>query len=184
MRHAAVLLAFVLLVGWPPATAGKGSEGDLVEFSKDHARGEPGADKALVYVLRPSGMGAAVKSWFFCDDEVLGVNRGSSYFFAQVDPGTHVFWSKSENVDAVELEVGAGKTYYIQQQVRMGALKARTKLEILDEDEGEQRLAKCGKFGVLTAAGRERGAEIARESEDRTKEALERRAEKEEEEGD
>jgi hypothetical protein len=70
------------------------------------------------------------------DDEILGINKGESYFFAYVAPGKHVFWSKSENVDALELTVEAGKTYYIQQHVRMGGFRARTKLEVLDEAEG------------------------------------------------
>jgi len=160
------------------AAAGKDESDDegYVEFSKDHPSGEVRADQALVYVVRPTSMGFAIKSWFLCDDQVLGVNKGSSYFFAHVAPGTHVFWSKSENVDALELEVEAGKTYYLQQHVRVGGWKARTQLELLDEAEGQQRLAKCTKHGALTDSGRSRGAEIAREHKDRAAEDLARRA--------
>jgi hypothetical protein len=154
----------------------------MVRFTKDHPVGEVDPGKALVYVVRPTSAAFGVKSWFLCDDEVLGVNRGSSYFFASVDPGTHVFWSKSENVDALELEVEAGMTYYIQQRVRMGGFKARTKLDVLDTAEGEKALAKCAKHGTLTAKGREQGMKIAREYKDRTAEDLERRAKKEEKE--
>ena len=157
----------------------KKDEEGFVEFTKDHPLGEARPDKALVYVVRPTSAAFRIKSWFLYDDQVLGVNRGSSYFFAHVDPGKHVFWSKSENVDAVELEVQAGKTYYLQQHVRMGGLKARTKLEVLDEATGQERLAKCSKHGVLTETGKARGAEIAAEYEDRTAEDLERRAKKE-----
>ena len=152
-----------------------------VEFRKEHPLGEVSPDKALVYVVRPTSMGFAIKSWFLCDDRALGVNRGSSYFFAHVDPGKHVFWSKSENVDALELELEAGKTYYIQQHVRVGGLKARTKLELLDEATGKEKLASCSKHGVLTESGKARGAEIASEYKDRTAEDLARRAKKEQE---
>lgn len=178
-----VCVALALLLLSTVAIAGKKDEDAVdeegyVEFSKERALGEVDPDKALIYVLRPTSMGFAIKSWFLCDDEVLGVNRGSSYFFAYVEPGKHVFWSKSENVDALELEVEAGKTYYIQQRVRMGGLKARTKLEVLDEAEGEKRLAKCAKHGVLTENGRNRGTEIAAEFKDRTEKDLERREKK------
>jgi len=174
-------VAVVLYLGSPTGAAGKSEasaddDEGFGQFSKDHPLGEVLNDKALVYVVRPTSMGFAIKSWFLCDDDALGVNKGSSYFFAHVDPGKHVFWSKSENVDALEVE--AGKTYYIQQQVRAGGLKARTKLAVLDDATGQERLAKCAKHGVMTESGRRRGAEIAREFKDRTAEDLARREKK------
>ena len=180
-------LALVVLASVPLAFAAKEAdtekdEENFVDFSKEHPVGEPKADKALIYVVRPTSVGFAVKSWFFSDDRALGVNKGSSYFFADVDPGKRVFWSKSENVDAVELEVEAGKTYYLQQHVKVGGFKARTKLEVLDETAGKERLAKCTKHGVLTDKGHARGAELAAEYKDHTAEDLARR-EKESEEG-
>ena len=173
-------LTLVVIATAPIALAAKdgGEEKDeenFVQFSKEHPLGEPKPDKALIYVVRPTSAGFAVKSWFFSDDQALGVNRGSSYFFADVEPGKHVFWSKSENVDAVELEVEAGKTYYLQQHVKIGGLKARTKLEVLDETAGQERLAKCTKHGELTEAGRARGAELAAEYKDNTAKDLARR---------
>jgi hypothetical protein len=157
----------------------KKKDKNYVDFTQDLTRGEVLPDKALVYVVRPARLGFAIKSWFLCDDQVLGVNKGESYFFAYVEPGTHVLWSKSENVDALELELEAGETYYIQQKVQMGGLKARTKLEVLDEAEGERLLGKCSKHSTLTEAGRERGMEIAQEYRDRTEDDLERRATRE-----
>ncbi len=156
--------------------------GKYVDFTKDHPLGEIKPDKALIYALRPTSVGAAIKSFFLCDDEVLGINRGNSYFFAYVEPGKHVFWSKSENVDAVELDVEAGKIYYIQQHVRMGGFRARTKLEILDAAEGEETLAKCKKYGVITDKGIEKGQKIARKHKEATQEDLDRRAREAEEE--
>jgi hypothetical protein len=182
-------LALVAFAASPAAHAGKTAEEDkdeenLVQFSQEHPLGEAKPDQALIYVVRPTSVGFAVKSWFFSDDQALGVNRGSSYFFAHVAPGKRVFWSKSENVDAVELEVEAGKTYYIQQHVKIGGFKARTKLEVLDETAGPERLAKCTKYGVLTDKGRARGAELAAEYQDHTAEDLARRERKAEAQGE
>ncbi len=154
-------------------------DGSYVQFSKEHPLGEVPSDRALVYVVRPTSMGFAIKSFFLCDDEILGINKGSSYFFAHVEPGKHVFWSKSENVDALELEVEAGKTYYIQQHVRMGGFRARTKIEVLDEAAGRKALEKCDRHSEMTPKGIEKGKEIAREHREATRKDLERRAKEE-----
>ncbi len=177
---ALIALSLALGLRGGPAFAGsknadKDDEG-YVNFSKDHPLGESKPDKALIYVVRPTSVGFAIKSFFLCDDDILGINRGSSYFFAYLDPGKHVFWSKSENVDALELQVEAGHTYYIQQHVRMGGFRARTKLEVLNETDGTKALADCSKHGTMTDTGREKGKEIARDYKKNTQEDLDRRA--------
>ncbi|HEX6851977.1 MAG TPA: DUF2846 domain-containing protein [Candidatus Polarisedimenticolaceae bacterium] len=182
-RARTTLLALLLLLA--PAGALAADEKDeapddegYVVFTKDHPLGVAEDGKALVYVLRPTSVGYAIKSFFIVDDTPAGINRGSSYFFTQVDPGKHVFWSKSENVDALELEVEAGKTYYIQQHVQIGGFRARTKLEVLDEEAGKAALAKCKKHGTMTARGRAKADEIVAEHKKDTQEDLDRRAEK------
>lgn len=152
-------------------------EGDYVTFTEAGPRGEAPADRALIYVVRPTSIGFAIKSFFFVDQEILGINRGSSYFFALVEPGRRVFWSKSENVDALEVMVEAGRTYFIQQHVRMGGFRARTKLELLDDTSGAEALGKCSKHGTLTERGRAKGAELARDHRKDADEDLARRAE-------
>jgi hypothetical protein len=168
---AALMLILTAVAGGSAAWAA-----DYVEFTKEHPLADAQADKALIYVVRPTSLGAAIKSFFFSDKEILGINRGNSYFFAPVAPGRHVFWSKSENVDALELDVQAGGTYYIQQHVQMGGFRARTRLEVLDEARGKEALAKCKKHGTLTDEGREKGAELVRDHLQDTREDLDRRA--------
>jgi hypothetical protein len=153
---------------------------DLVRFEKEHPLGEVPGEGALLYVLRPTSAAFAIKSWFFRDQEVLGVNKGSSYFFVTLAPGKHVLWSKSENVDALELEAQSGKTYYVQQHVRIGGLKARTNIELLDDAEGAERLAKCDKHGTLTDSGLARGKELAAEHWEDAQRSLAKQAEKQE----
>jgi len=166
-----------------PATAKKqrddDADGKMIEFSKDDARGELLPDKALVYVMRPASIGVLVKTWAFIDDEVLGANKASSYFFVHVDPGKRTFWSKMENVDAVGLELEPGKAYFLQQHLRMGWTKARTKIEVLDEGKGEKVLARCKKRATLTEVGQTRGAELVVESRDELRADLARDAERE-----
>jgi hypothetical protein len=162
-------------------TWAKTDKENLVEFKKEQVEGEASPDKALIYVMRPANVGFAIKSWFFADDEVLGVNKGNSYFFAHVNPGKHVFWSKSENVDALEMEVKGGEIYYFQQHVQMGWGKARTKIEVVDGEEGRRILAKCPKHSLMTETGRARGQELAAKYREATLKDLERRAREQEE---
>jgi len=181
-----VAIAVLLALPWGAIQAKEKDEGKekeeggaYVVFEEERPMGEVAPDKALVYIVRPAFVGFAIKSFFFCDDEPLGINKGQSYFFAHVPPGKHVFWSKSENVDALELAVEAGKTYYIQQHVQMGGFRARTKLEVLDEAKGKTVLDKCEKRAVMTARGVEKAKEIALEHKKDTQEDLDRRAAKE-----
>lgn len=106
-----------------------------------HPTAEPTADKAIIYVLQPVLMGNKIQTKLAVDGVWKGVNRGDNYFFFTLDPGEHYFCSKSENDSLLTLKVEAGKTYYLQQHVRMGVMKARNKLDTMTEAEGEKKLA-------------------------------------------
>lgn len=75
--------------------------------------GDIQSGKAPIYVVRPALVGTVTKTYFVCDDSFKGINKGRSYFFFHVKPGTHVFWSKADNVDALELNVKACKISYL-----------------------------------------------------------------------
>lgn len=105
-----------------------------------HPTPEPTADQALVYIVRPTGYGGGIQSKVAVDGVWRGVNKGKNYFFFTLEPGEHFFCSKSENRSVMALTVEAGKTYYIQQKIRMGFNKARNRLEVIDEAEGKKAL--------------------------------------------
>jgi len=149
-----------------------------VELSKDRSMAEVNPEKALIYVVRPAFVGTAVKSYFICGDDFKGINKGKSYFYFYIEPGKHVFWSKAENVDALELDVKAGQTYYIKQAVQVGALKTRIKLVVLSESEGKMALKKCKRHSTPTEKGIQKGKEIAIKYKENTKEDLARREKK------
>jgi uncharacterized protein DUF2846 len=110
---------------------------------KQHPAPDPPSDKAAVYVIRPTMMGNKVQSKLAVDGEWKGVNRGDNYFYFNLDPGEHYFCSKAENSSVLSLKVEAGKTYYLQQKIQMGFMKARNKLVALNDEEGKKGLAKC-----------------------------------------
>src|SRR5580765_3383731 len=76
------------------------------------------------------------------DGHWVGVNRGNNYFYFTLDPGMHYFCSQAENHSVLALQVEAGKTYYLQQKITMGLMKARNKLVTVDEAKGKEDVAK------------------------------------------
>lgn len=40
------------------------------------------------------------------------------------------------------LKVEAGKTYYLQQEIRMGVMKAQNELTVMEEDKAKEKLEK------------------------------------------
>ncbi|HKW89558.1 MAG TPA: DUF2846 domain-containing protein [Candidatus Acidoferrales bacterium] len=101
------------------------------------------ADKAMVYVVRPTHYGGAIQTKLSMDGNWMGVNMANSYFVFLADPGEHKFCSQSENGSRVTLTLERGKTYFLQQHIRMGFFKAQNELTQLDDNAGPEALKKC-----------------------------------------
>jgi hypothetical protein len=105
---------------------------------------KPTDEEALVYVMRPSNLGFALGFSIACDNTLLGTTKGKRYVQGLVKPGIHKITASGGEKDAeLEINVEAGKTYYIEQKIKMGLVLARTKLELVTEEEGIKLLAKC-----------------------------------------
>jgi uncharacterized protein DUF2846 len=109
---------------------------------KTHPTPAPAAGKAMIYVIRPTMMGNKVQTKLAVDGEWKGVNRGNTYFFFEVEPGEHNFCSRAENHVMLTLTLEPGKTYFLQQHIQMGLMKARTSMEAVSEEMGREKLAK------------------------------------------
>lgn len=100
---------------------------------------EPG--KAVVYVVRPSQLGAIVRFNVFLDDQEdrseMGYTRGGQFIHFNVPPGTHKIYSKAENWAETHITVKPGDVVYIQQEPAMGIIMARNNLFTLDEVQGK-----------------------------------------------
>lgn len=95
----------------------------------------PSEGKALVYFVRPSGLGALINFKYFDGEKYLGKFSAGKYLAYECDPGSHLFWAKSENMDFVEAELEAGKVYIIQAEPMMGAIKASVQLIPLNKSD-------------------------------------------------
>jgi hypothetical protein len=115
---------------------------DAKTDKSSHPTPDAPADKALVYVVRPTMMGNKIQTKLAVDGHWVGVNRGNNYFYLTLDPGTHYFCSQAENRSVLAVKVEAGKTYYLQQKITMGLMKARNKLIEVEPDKGKEDVAK------------------------------------------
>jgi len=115
---------------------------DAKTDKSSHPTPDAPADKALVYVVRPTMMGNKIQTKLAVDGHWVGVNRGDNYFFFNLDPGTHYFCSQAENRSVLSMKVEAGKTYYLQQKITMGFMKARNKLVEVESAKGKEDVAK------------------------------------------
>ena len=87
------------------------------------------ADKATVYFVRASGLGALINFTYFDSTKVIGKFNGPKYIRYECDPGEHLFWVRSENKDFVRANLEAGNIYLIEVVPQMGAFKASVRLK-------------------------------------------------------
>ena len=109
----------------------------------DQSKTVEDTSKARIYVVRPSVLGAAISMKVTDGEQEIGKTGGKGYLCWERMPGETTLKSKAENTATLPLKTEAGTVYYVQQQIRMGVLKARNKLSILEEQDGKEALTKC-----------------------------------------
>lgn len=73
----------------------------------------PSPGKALVYFMRPSGLGFAIHFQIWDSYRLIGLSQAKCFFAYECEPGRHLFIGRAENKRAVSADLEAGKTYYI-----------------------------------------------------------------------
>ena len=95
-------------------------------------------DKAGVYVFRNETMGAAIKMDVAMDGQAIGQTAANTYLYKEVAPGKHTFTSKAENESTLEIDAKPGTLMYLWQKVKMGFGSARSKLQLVDQAQGQK----------------------------------------------
>lgn len=103
----------------------------------------PSADKAVVYIYRSESLGAAIKMPLLIDGQAVGDTASKTYLRRELAPGTHVIVSKTEVDSSVSIDMQAGQTYYVWQEVKMGMFAARSALHVVDETKGRTEVQRC-----------------------------------------
>ena len=103
-------------------------------FSYAQELTKPSEGKSMVYFTRVGATGFLINFKYFDGENYLGKFNHGKYLAYECEPGKHLFWAKSENIDYVEAELEAGKIYIIDSEPQMGAIKAGVKLVPFDND--------------------------------------------------
>ncbi|MBI9069371.1 MAG: caspase family protein [Salinivirgaceae bacterium] len=104
---------------------------------------KPPKGKVIIYIVRPSTYGFAIKFNTFCNGFDIGFTKGKTYLFTITDPGELVFSAQAENKDIIRIDAKPNEIYFVKQEVKIGVAKARIKYNIIDKQEGYKALLKC-----------------------------------------
>ena len=104
----------------------------------------PSSNMAGVYIYRNSFVGKALKKTLLIDSVAIGETANKVYFHKEVTPGEHTLATESEFGDnALKFTAEAGKNYYFQQYLKMGAFVGGSGLQAVTEEEGKQAVLQC-----------------------------------------
>src|SRR3990170_5416854 len=102
---------------------------------------QPDGEYTLLYVVRPSGLGAVIRFNVFLDDKEdsseMGYTRGGQYIYFYVTPGKHKILSKAENWAELDIDAKPKETLFLKQNVEFGIIMARNSMTQLQELEGK-----------------------------------------------
>lgn len=96
----------------------------------------PTTDQASLYIYRNESLGRAVKMTVLIDGAPVSQTVAESYIHLTLPPGEHVILSKAENDASINIDMQAGQTYFVWQEVKMGVLSARSALHVVDAQKG------------------------------------------------
>ncbi len=119
----------------------------------------PPSDKALLYFMRPSSFGKAIRMGLFDGNkQFLGHALAGTYWTVPMDPGEHWIYGYAENLTVLKADVEAGKSYFVVARPRMGVWKARVSLTALaprteDWDKRQEWLDDSEYMNVDAAGG-------------------------------
>ncbi len=99
--------------------------------------------KSSIYVYRNEFLGGAVAMEIDLDGSQVAITRANNYVRLIVEPGKHTITSHAENEHSVDVNAEKGKNHFVWQEAKMGIMMARTKLNLVDEEEGRQGVNEC-----------------------------------------
>ena len=112
-------------------------------------------NEAIIYVLRPAVIGAAIKFDISQNDRPIGELGPKSYLAWRVNLNNNSeikITSKSENTDHLYFRPKSGEVYFIKNKVKPGVIKARTKLELINQQDGREILKKLKSPEVIKSS--------------------------------
>jgi hypothetical protein len=130
------------------ACGAKDAKFDARQDPTQHPAPQPGADKALVYVVQEIGEERCKRcalTKIGMDGAWVGANQGSSYFFFSTDPGEHHlclnwqsrFEKRSRAFALADFTAAAGQVYYFRARIFPGHNDYSFDLDPINGDQGK-----------------------------------------------
>lgn len=149
-RAIALFIAALALVGCAQVPRGSQAEdANAKQFT-------PQADTASLYIYREEFFGAALTMNVKVNGQLIGHTGPQSYFHLNVAPGKYKIESVTDLSDSLDVDVAAGKNYFVWQEVKMSVLLTNSKLTRTDEAAGRK-----GVMGSKLIASKIPGSAIA-----------------------
>ncbi len=96
---------------------------------------KPVSDRATVVFVRPSSFGSRMVVTILDDKgRFMGDALASTWFVRRVEAGEHTFISWAENTSALRATLLPGRVYFVEVDVKLGALSPRTHLRAVTRD--------------------------------------------------
>ena len=110
--------------------------------------------KALVYFIRSGAQGGIVFTTT-CNNELVGLTRGSDYLYKQVEPGRiEIMTAGGFSHGLISLDVERGKVYYVRIYNGAGFIMPKAGMKLMDDSWARKRLGKfaLGKMNISALA--------------------------------
>jgi hypothetical protein len=124
------LMANVLIIA---TTAAVAADAPVAITTKSGTLGEPQGGTGQVVFFRPGSiMGAALGCTVHEDDKEVARLGSGKYYVVSATPGKHLYFTKGEATDKLNLEVEDGETYFVKCNIGMGIVAGRANLSPSD----------------------------------------------------
>ncbi len=129
------LFAAALALGTAMPIAAMAMQDPAPLVTKSGPLGTPEAGKGQVVFFRPGSlMGAALGCTVHEGDKQVARLGSGKFYVVQAEPGAHLYNTRGEAKDELNLEVEEGETYFVRCNIGMGVAAGRANLSPSDRD--------------------------------------------------
>ena len=108
--------------------------------------------KGALYIYRSELLGAALGLEVVVNGVSVGDTSGQSFFRLDLNPGQYTIESRGDNTASLTVTVQAGRATSVWQEFKVGIVRGRTELHLVDEGTGRAGVQKSGLLTPSAAA--------------------------------
>jgi len=107
-------------------------------------------EMANLYVFRGGAEGSSIEMELRVDGQYVATNLGHTFIKLEVAEGKHYVASRADNVERLTLAVSKNKNYFIYQEVKVGQISTTTKLNLVNNNVGQNGVKKCDMISAVS----------------------------------